>query len=116
MRNNFEYSSKDGITSARWERMRQFVLSRDCYLDQVARRYGKRIEATQVHHIFPREYFPRWTFEPWNCISVSTKTHDKLHDRTSHKLTADGWALLVRTARQNGIEIAEGWRELLTNI
>ena len=59
-------------------------------------RYGKRIEAQVVHHIFPREFFPQYTYEAWNLISVSQKTHNELHVRDSHKLTAKGWELLVK--------------------
>lgn len=98
----------------KWEDLRAFVLRRDKFLDQVALRYGKRIEANTVHHVFPREFFPQYTYKAWNLISVSNKTHNELHVRDSHKLTAKGWELLVRTARKNEIEIPEGLRDLLT--
>lgn len=102
------------LNVTRWTNLRAFVLRRDKFLDQVALRYGKRIEAQVVHHIFPREFFPQYTYEAWNLISVSNKTHNELHVRDSHKLTAKGWELLVRTARKNGIEIPDGLREILT--
>lgn len=108
------YKSKDGINEKKWRSLREYILSRDNYLDQVAKRYGKRIEATEVHHIFPREYFPEYIYEPWNLISVSTGTHNSLHDRESHKLTADGWSLLVRTARKNGIAIVQELRKQIS--
>lgn len=104
---NYKNISKYGINSAKWKHIREAVLRRDNYLDAVAARYGKRREATHVHHIFPREFFPEWTFEPWNLISVSTETHNALHDRESHKLTAKGIDLLLRTARKNSIEVNE---------
>ena len=97
----------DVFNSKRWERLRRYVLTRDEYIDQVQKRYGKRLQASTVHHIFPREYFPEFTFEEWNLISVSNATHNKLHDRDTHKLTAEGWQLLVRTARKQGIDINE---------
>lgn len=84
------------------------------YLDQVALRYGQRIEADTVHHIFPREIFPELTYEPWNLISVSSKTHNTLHVRDSHKLTAKGYDLLKRTARARGIELKDGFEEFIT--
>lgn len=110
----YNYSSKNGINSKKWEHLRQTALARDNYLDAIAKRYGKREAAQQVHHIFPREYFPEYTFELWNLVSVSTRTHNALHDRETHKLTDQGWALLVRTARKNKIEISDHWREMLT--
>ena len=99
---------------ARWTKLREYVLRRDKYLDQVALRYGQRIEANTVHHVFPRELFPQFTYEAWNLVSVSHKTHNKLHVRDSHKLTAEGFALLERTAKRQGIELPDGAREFLT--
>lgn len=98
----------------KWEDLRAFVLRRDKFLDQVALRYGKRIEANTVHHIFPREFFPEYTYAAWNLVSVSTTTHNRLHDRDTHKLTEEGWNLLVRTARKNNIELKPGLKEFLT--
>lgn len=106
--------SSHDLSISRWTHLRAYILKRDRYLDQVALRYGKRIEANIVHHVFPRELFPQYTYEAWNLISVSNKTHNELHVRDSHKLTAKGWELLVRTARKNGIEIPDGLRDLLT--
>ena len=103
----------DLLRSARWRRLREQVLKRDNYTDQVMKRYGKRITATTVHHIFPREFYPELTFEPWNLISVSHITHNALHDRESHLLTAKGWELLQRTARHRGIIIDDSVREKL---
>lgn len=106
---NFE----NELNCKRWERIRGAVLARDQYLDQIKKRFGKRIGADTVHHIFPREYFPEYAFCEWNLISVSRKTHNELHDRETHKLTAEGWNLLTRTARLKGIEVTEGLRETL---
>jgi len=97
----------------RWKRLREFVLARDQYLDQELKRFGKRREAKYVHHIFPREFFPEWTFEEWNLISLSAETHNKLHDRSGHFLTEAGWSLLLRAARKNKIEIQPFWHEQL---
>jgi 5-methylcytosine-specific restriction endonuclease McrA len=110
-----KYSSRDGVDGIRWERLRRSVLARDCYLDQVAKRYGKRIEAEHVHHIFPREYFPEYMWQPWNLISVSLSTHNRLHDRDSHKLTAEGFDLLLRTARKQNISVDPDLRKAICN-
>lgn len=106
-------TDKDGLTGKKWERLREFVLARDQYLDQEAKRYGRRIEATVVHHIFPREYFPEFAFEEWNLISLSSKTHDEMHDRTTHKLTDKGFELLIRTARKKKMTIESSWKQML---
>lgn len=95
------------IHSKRWRSVRAAVLRRDSYLDRVALRYGKRITADRVHHIFPRELFPEYTFEPWNLISVANATHNTLHDRSGQRLTAEGMRLLERTARRQGIKITD---------
>ena len=110
-----KYESKKGVDGIRWERLRQSVLRRDGYLDQVAKRYGKRIEAEHVHHIFPREYFPEYMWEPWNLIAVSLATHNRLHDRDSHKLTGEGYDLLLRTARKKNISVGPELRKAICN-
>lgn len=110
-----KYRSSEGLKDKRWERLREFILARDQYLDQEAKRYGKRMEANHVHHIFPREFFPEWQYEPWNLISLSLKTHNEMHDRETHKLTEKGWQLLVRTARRNGLELDPSLKERIKN-
>lgn len=60
-----------------------------------------------MHHIFPREMFPQYEWEPWNLISVCQEKHDSLHARESHELTEAGKDLLRKTARKNGIRIPE---------
>lgn len=89
--------------SHRWQALRKSILRRDGYIDQVEKRYGKIKEGNLVHHIFPREDFPQYQYEPWNLITVSQATHNTLHDRNTNKLTQEGLNLLVRTARKQGI-------------
>ena len=107
-------TDKDGLVGKRWERMREFILARDQYLDQEAKRYGKRVEAQVVHHIFPREFFPQYAFDEWNLISLSNKTHDEMHDRTSHLLTMKGFELMLRTARKEKIQIEDAWKNIVS--
>lgn len=97
--------------SPRWEKLRAAVLRRDGYMCQVSKRYGKRVEATVVHHVFPREDFPDYAWEPWNLISLSAKAHDELHDRVTNALTAKGAALLRRIALAAGVEVPEKYRQ-----
>lgn len=108
-------TEKEIIDSKRWRKLRASVLRRDDYLDREALRFGKRITADTVHHIFPIEFFPEYAFEPWNLISLSRATHNRFHDRTGHYLTSDGLALLDRTARRQGLEISDEMRTKLKN-
>ena len=86
--------------SKRWKLLRAKILKRDKYMCQYFKRYGKRIDATMVHHIFPAEDYPQWAHKEWNLISLSNEAHEKMHDRDTHKLTAEGLALQNRLRRQ----------------
>ena len=91
--------------SKRWERLRASVLRRDGYRCQDAKRYGKARPATTVHHIFPREDYPLYQWEPWNLISLSAEAHNAMHDRSTGELTDKGKDLMKRTARLRGIDL-----------
>ena len=88
------------------------ILRRDKYTCQVAARYGKRIPANTVHHVFPREVFPEYEWESWNLLSVSETTHNELHDRNTGGLTRRGIELLERIGRANNIDIEKALRRL----
>ena len=96
--------------TGRWLRLRESVLRRDGYMCQVSRRYGKRLQATTVHHVFPREEFPEYQWEPWNLISLAGDVHDQMHDRTTGALSDKGAELLRRIARRNGVEVPGRYR------
>ena len=87
----FDYKAR------RWKRLRAQVMRRDGYRCQLSKRYGKSVPAELVHHIYPVDEFPEYAFAPWNLIAVSRAAHNKLHDRDSDKLTAEGVALMRRT-------------------
>ena len=70
---------------------------------QISKRYGKLVQANTVHHIFPREDYPEYEWCDWNLISVSNEVHNRLHDRISGELTEEGTALMIRTARKQGV-------------
>ena len=89
----------------RWKRLRESVQRRDGYMCQESRRFGKRVEATTVHHVFPRDAFPEYQWEPWNLVSLAGDVHDKMHDRVTGELTDRGAELLRRVARKNGIQV-----------
>lgn len=91
----------------RWVALRRKILTRDKYMDQYLKRYGKFKNADIVHHIFPVKDFPQYQYCEWNLISVSRSTHNLFHDRDTDELTEEGKELLIRTALKQGIAIPE---------
>ena len=94
--------------STRWKHLREAILRRDGYRCQIAKRTKLiPVEATIVHHIFPREIFPEYQWEPWNLISLSMAEHNRMHDRNTDQLTGAGKTLLFKTARKRGMDLEE---------
>ena len=83
--------------SPRWKRKRAHILKKDGYMCQVSKRYGKRVDANVVHHIFTVDIYPEYAWCDWNLISLSHEMHNKMHDRTTNQLTALGENLKKRT-------------------
>lgn len=79
--------------SKRWMAKRERVLRKAGYACQYYKRYGKRIDATMVHHIYPVDEYPEYQWCDWNLIALSNKAHEMMHDRRTGKLTAEGEAL-----------------------
>lgn len=79
--------------TARWERKRNQILRRDGYRCQICKRYGRLRSAEHIHHIYPIENYPEFAYENWNLISLCKVCHNKMHDRDTHQLTAEGEAL-----------------------
>ena len=84
--------------SKRWLALRARVLRRDKGLCREALRYGRRVEATTVHHVYPVEDYPELQWAAWNLISVSQQTHNSFHDRSTGKLTPAGLAWQKRVS------------------
>ena len=61
--------------SKKWERCRARILRRDHYQCQVCKRYGKMVEATEVHHIEHLEDAPERAFDSSNLISLCHRCH-----------------------------------------
>ena len=89
----FDYSRRN----KRWRQLRERALSRDGYLCQESKRYGKRVDAEVVHHIWPAEQWPEYAYCLWNLVSLSGAAHDAMHDRVTGKLTAKGESWRRRT-------------------
>ena len=103
----FSYGDKMATfyDGAAWKIRRATALRRDGYLDQIELRYGRHVEAETVHHIFPLDLYPEYRLELWNLISVSKQTHNRLHERGTGALSAEGMELARRTARKYEREI-----------
>lgn len=103
---DYTYTDKRKFyNSGVWSYARNRVLRRDAFLCQMSKRYGKFRPAKVVHHIFPLEYYPEYRLKEWNLISLSVEWHEKLHDRTGHRLSYEGWRLLEKTAAKNKITL-----------
>ena len=87
----FRYESK------KWKKKREKILRLDGYVCQIAKRYGRTEEARIVHHIYPAEEYPEYSWSDWNLISVSVATHNRLEDRKTGKLTEMGLDLQRKT-------------------
>ena len=83
--------------TGRWTRLRASVLRAAGYRCQYARRYGRNVPATTVHHIWPAEDYPEYQWARWNLIALSAEAHNAMHDRYSGKLSPIGEALRRRT-------------------
>lgn len=93
-------SEKELLKTKKWKHIRQMVLKRDKYLCQYYLRFGKNIEASHVHHIYPVEIYPEYAYCMWNLISLSQKAHNMMHVRGSHELTAEGLRLMKSAEEQ----------------
>ena len=82
-----------------WKHKRGMILRRDSYTCQLCKRYGKTTAAKHVHHIFPWEFYPQYTYENWNLISLCQQCHNRMHDRDTHEITEEG-KKLQRKAEQ----------------
>lgn len=85
--------------SKRWKKLRERILRRDDYMCQVSKRYGRRVEANTVHHIYPADQYPEYQWEDWNLISLSQSVHNEMHVRDSAELTEKGKALQRRVKK-----------------
>lgn len=76
--------------SRRWKRLREKILRRDQYLCRESRRYGRMVEATTAHHVWPVEQYPEYQWCEWNLIALSSEEHNAMHDRDMGELTEKG--------------------------
>jgi len=77
-------------SSRKWKRKREVVLKLHEYLCQESKRFGKRVQATTVHHIYPAEFYPEIAWENWNLLPLTDANHNAMHDRDTHEITELG--------------------------
>ena len=92
-------------SGSKWKRKQKHILRMDGYKDRIAAMFGRTEEATIVHHIYPAKSYPEYEWCDWNLISVSKKTHNKLENRNTGKLTKLGFDLMRNT------KPGEDWRK-----
>lgn len=78
--------------SRRWRAKRQRILRRDKNQCCECKRYGLRVNASIVHHVFPAGDYPGLAWEDWNLISLCPACHNAMHVRDTEELTAKGLA------------------------
>lgn len=78
------------LKTSRWDKFRGRMMKRDKYLCQESLRYGKRVPAEMVHHIYPVSEYPELEFVAWNVISLSNRVHGTFHDRVNDKVIGQG--------------------------
>lgn len=91
--------------STRWRHLRERVLRRDGYRCRENARYGRVVEATTVHHVWPAAQYPEYVYCEWNLISLSTKAHNAMHDRETDALTdlGEAWRRRVSPPALRGV-------------
>jgi len=65
--------------ATRWKRKQKKILKRDEYMCQWCKRYGKKTEATTVHHIKHSDEYPELAYTDSNLISLCSACHNKAH-------------------------------------
>ena len=86
--------------TTRWEKLAKAVMRRDGYQCQLSKRYGRMIPAELVHHVFPADEYPELFWTPWNLVALSRAAHNRVHDRQTGALTAEGLALQERVRKK----------------
>lgn len=74
----------------KWKKKAAHIRRLDGYKDVVESWFGRTVEGTHVHHIYPAKEYPQWQWADWNLITVSLATHNKLENRMTGELTEFG--------------------------
>lgn len=69
----------DFYKTQRWKNKRERILRRDGYLCRECKRFGKMVQATEVHHIKHADEYPELIWVDDNLISLCKGCHNKKH-------------------------------------
>ena len=90
----------------KWVALRNTALIRDKYMCQCCIANNKQVNATCVHHVFPIERYPQYSYELWNLMSLCDKCHDEMHNHYTGELSKKGMLFLRALAAVKGIQIS----------
>lgn len=90
----------DFYKSRKWQAKRAYVMRKYKYEDQDAKRYGRCVEATMIHHIYPLQEYPELALETWNLLPLSQASHNRMHDRLTDEITSHGKVWQRKRERQ----------------
>lgn len=90
---------KEKYKTKKWRELRNYILIRDEFKCQFFARYGIYKRATLVHHLTPASDDPSRFFDASNLIALSNEAHERMHDRSSGKLSEEGERLRLRVER-----------------
>ena len=71
--------------SVAWKKKRAKILSRDQYLCQRCKRYGRQTAATTVHHIKHYDEYPELGLDNSNLVSLCGACHNFFHPEKAEK-------------------------------
>lgn len=69
----------------KWKRKRGLILRRDKYMCQRCKRYGRAIEATEVHHIKHADEYPELVYDDQNLVSLCHACHNHMHPEKANR-------------------------------
>lgn len=101
-----KYSEKQFYKSNKWIALRNAALIRDKYMCQCCKANNKNVNADCVHHVFPIETYPQYSYELWNLISLCDKCHDEMHNHYTGELSKKGMLFLRAIASARNIPIS----------
>lgn len=78
--------------SHRWSHLRQHILTRDRFQCRECGRFGRTVQASVVHHVYPADEYPQYAWCGWNLVSLCPGCHNAMHDRDSGALSTVGLA------------------------
>lgn len=74
----------------KWIKKRNGIMRKYSYECQESKRFGIRVQAEMIHHIYPRDKYPELSFIEWNLLPLTNKKHNSFHDRNSNEVIGNG--------------------------